>query len=110
MGLWSGGQCWGWFVGGEALEQEVQVGRGEFPLKRGGDLLVVVLEGQQSCLRLGEAGEVVRGQEFALDDRKVDLDLVEPGGVDGQVDQVQGGPGALEPAGRGLAAVAAAVV
>jgi hypothetical protein len=85
-------------VGSEAFEQEVEVGRGELPLERGGDLLVVVLEGQQRGLCLGEAAEVVWGQDFALDDREVDLDLVEPGGVDGQVDQVQGGPGALEPA------------
>jgi len=70
----------------------------------------VVLEGLQPCFYLGEAAEVVRGQDFALDDREVDLDLVEPGSVDGQVNQAQGGPLALEPAGRGLAAVAAAVI
>jgi hypothetical protein len=55
-------------VGGEAFEQEGQVGPGELPLERGGDLLVVVLEGQQPGSRLGEAGEVVRAEQFALDD------------------------------------------
>src|SRR5260221_14180235 len=99
MGLWSGGQCWGWFVGGEALEQEVEVGLGELPLERGGDLLVVGLKGQQRGFCLGEAAEVARGEDFALDDREVDLDLVEPGGVDGEVDQAQGGPLAVEAAG-----------
>src|SRR5262249_54712513 len=54
------------------------------------------------------AAEVVRRQDFAVDDREVDLDLVEPGGVYGQVDQVQGRPLALEPAGGGLAAGTAA--
>ena len=34
-------------MGGEALEQEGEVGLGELPLERGGDLLIVVLEGQQ---------------------------------------------------------------
>jgi hypothetical protein len=52
-------------VGGEALEQEVEVGGGELPLERGGDLLVVVLEGQEPGFCLGEAAEVVRGQECA---------------------------------------------
>src|SRR5260370_41479067 len=97
-----------WFAVGEALEQEVEVGLGELPLERGGELLVVILEGEQRCCCLGEAAEVVRGQDLALDDGEVDL--VEPGCVDGQVDQAQGGPGALAPAGCGLAAVAAAVV
>src|SRR5260221_7949483 len=61
-----------WFVGGEALEQEVEVGRGELPLERGGDLLVVILEGQQRCCCLGEAAEVVRAEDLALDDGEVD--------------------------------------
>jgi hypothetical protein len=37
----------GGVVGSEALEQLVEVGPGELPLERGGDVLVVVLEGQQ---------------------------------------------------------------
>lgn len=75
MSLWSGGERRGWLVGVEALEQEVEVGFGELPLEWGGDLLVVVLEGQQPCFSFGfgEAAEVVGGQEFALGDRKVDL-------------------------------------
>jgi len=73
-------------VGREALEQEGQVGLGELPLERGGDLLVVILEGQQRCFCLGQAAEVVRGQDLALDNGKVNLYLVEPGRVDGQVD------------------------
>ena len=40
----------------------------------------------------------------------VDLDLVEPAGVDGQVDEDQVAPAALEPVDRALAAVVGAVV
>jgi hypothetical protein len=46
-------------VGGEAFEEEVEVGLGELPLERGGDLLVVVVEGEQRGLGFGEAAEVV---------------------------------------------------
>src|SRR4029453_12238651 len=46
----------------------------------------------------------------AVQDREVDLHLVEPGGVVGQVDQAQRRPLALEPADGGLATVGAAVV
>jgi hypothetical protein len=74
MGRWSCGEGLRWFVGGEALEQEIEVGLGELPLERRGDLLVVVLEGQQPGFYLGEAAEVVRGQEFALDDGEVNFD------------------------------------
>src|SRR5216683_5293429 len=110
MGRWSCGEGRRWFVGGETLEQVIEVGLGELPLERGGDLLVVVLEGQQPGFYLGEAAEVVGGQEFALYDGEVNFDLVDPGCVDGQVNQAQGGPLALEPAGCGLAAVTAAVI
>jgi hypothetical protein len=46
-------------VGGKALEQELEVGLGELPLARGGDLLVV-REGQQSGLYLSGAPKSFR--------------------------------------------------
>ena len=45
-----------------------------------------------------------------MDDREVELDLVDPGGVDGEVDQAGVRPGLLDPPNRGLACVGAAVV
>ena len=48
--------------------------------------------------------------DLALDDREVDLGLVEPAGVDWGVDEGQVGPGALEAVDRALAAVGGAVV
>jgi len=53
------------------------------PLERCGDLLVVVLEGEQRCLDCCQVGEVVGGEDLALDDGEVALDLVELGGVHG---------------------------
>ncbi len=48
--------------------------------------------------------------QFALDDREVDLDLVEPAGVHRQVDEDEVGPAPLEPLDRLTAAVGGAVV
>ena len=59
---------------------------------------------------VGDVGEVVRLEHLALDDREVDLDLVEPAGVQRQVDEDEVRPAPLEPLDRALAAVRGAVV
>jgi hypothetical protein len=41
-----------------------------------------------------------RAGPLALDDRGHDLDLVQPGGVDGEVDRASVGPGGLNPVDR----------
>jgi hypothetical protein len=69
-----------------------------------------MLEARDPFLEFGQAGEVAWGERFALQDREIDLDLVQPGGVHGQVDEHEVGPGVLEAVDRALAAVAAAVV
>ena len=71
----------------EASEEFVQVGAGEGPLKWTGGLLVVVLEGQQALLESGEGGEVIGGEDLTLDDGEIDLDLVEPAGMNRGMDQ-----------------------
>jgi hypothetical protein len=78
-------------VGGQALHQLGEVGAGELPLEGRGRLLVAALEGEQPLLDGSKAGEVVGGQEFPLDHREYELDLVQPRGVDGGVDQVRRG-------------------
>ena len=83
---------------------------GELPFEGGGGLLVAPLEGGQAVFDVVEIGEVVGGEDLALDDGVVDLDLVEPGGVDGQLDQGGVGPALAEPVAGGLAAVARSVV
>jgi hypothetical protein len=74
---------------GKTAEEPVEIGAGVAPVERDRGLLVAGLEGQQSALELGEVGEVVGGQHLALQDREGDLDLVQPGRVDRQVDKGQ---------------------
>ena len=60
----------------------MEVSAVEFPLEGFGDGLVVALEAKQAILNVSDRGEVVRGESFPLDDGEVDLDLVEPAGMD----------------------------
>ena len=71
--------------GVESFEEAVEVVAGELPFERLGDLLVVSSEAEEPLFDGGEVGEVVGLQHLALDDREVDLDLVEPAGVDRRV-------------------------
>jgi hypothetical protein len=50
-------------------------------------LVVAALEVDEAALKLREVGEVVRGEHLAVDDGEIDLDLVEPRGVDRAVNQ-----------------------
>ena len=65
------------------MGEAVEVGSGELPFERGGDLLVAATERQQLLFERVEVGEVVGGVDLALGDGEVDLGLVEPAGVDG---------------------------
>ena len=71
----------------ESGQQIVQVGGGELPLERLCRGVVAQFEGCESVSDLVEAREVVGCHDFALDDGEEDLDLVQPRGVDGRVDQ-----------------------
>ncbi len=73
-----------------------KVGAGELPLERHGGGLVAVLKGEEARLNLGQRGEVIGREDFALDDGEVDFDLVEPRGMNGQVQQAELGPVALQ--------------
>ena len=66
-------------------QQCVEMRTRKLPLERARDAFVVALEVQKSLLDRFQAREVVRGERFALDDREVDLDLIEPARVHGQV-------------------------
>ena len=94
----------------EPVEQIGEVLAGEVPLERLGDFVVAVLEGVERPCELGGVLEVVGVEQLALDDRVVDLDLVEPAGVDREVDEDQRRLAALEPFHRRLAAMVRAVV
>ncbi len=64
-------------------EKAAEVRARELPLEWFGDGLVVALKIQQSFGHRVEIGEVVGREDFALHNRKVDLDLIQPTGVDG---------------------------
>ena len=104
----SGGELGGGSVG--AGEERSRSWRVNFHSNGRGDLLVAAAEGEEVLLERVEVGEVVGGEDLALDDREVDLGLVEPAGVDRGVDEDQVRPGALEAVDRALAAVRGAVV
>jgi hypothetical protein len=69
----------------------VEVVAGEGPFERASDLPLVLGERRQSVGERLEGGEVVRRQRFGLHDREIQLDLVQPGGVGGEVDQLARG-------------------
>jgi len=95
---------------GDLLDHGVELGAGEGPLEWLGDGAVVLAEVHDAPGELGQAGEVVGGQRFALHDGEVDLDLVDPRGVHRQVDQPGVGVLVGHPLDRCLAGVAGAVV
>ena len=64
-------------------EQPREVAAREGPLKGLGRLGMAHLKLEEAILDGGERREVVRGEDFAMDDREVDLELVGPTGVNG---------------------------
>ncbi len=58
------------------VEQYLKITTIEFPLERSCDCFVVQLESQQLLLNPFERGKVIRGKGFALQDRKINLDLI----------------------------------
>ena len=59
----------------------------------------MLLEPHQLVLERGEARKIVGREELALDDGEVDLDLVEPAGVDRGVDEDDVRPFGTQPSG-----------
>src|SRR6266508_3093493 len=92
-------------VGGEAVEEIVEVLGGVGPVERSGGEVVVLLEGRQPVHDLGKVVEVVGGDDLALHHGEVDFALVQPARVDGGVDQGGGGPCFGHPVDGCLAAV-----
>ena len=94
----------------DAGDELLEVVPGEGPVEGGGDLVVVVLERVEAVDDRLEAREVIWSQDFALHDGEHDLDLVQPGGVEGEVHEHEVGPLGLETVNRSLPAVGGAVV
>jgi hypothetical protein len=81
----------------------IEVGSGEFPFERRGDGLVISLETKQPILNFFERGEVVRCEHLSLDNGEVDLNLIEPTGMDRAVDGHDFGIGRWKTFDRGSA-------
>ena len=94
----------------QGREDTVQVEPGEAPFERRGDCAVAVTEGEERRRERLERGEVVGVEDLALNDAEVQLDLVEPGGVDRRVDDPDLRPALAEPRFRARTPVRAAVV
>lgn len=91
-------------MGRQLGEEGRKIGFGELPFKRFRRRFPVVLEVEQAFRELVEAGEVVRGEDLSLDDREVDLDLIEPTGMNWTMNEGEGRELLLESGDGGLAA------
>jgi len=94
----------------ELSSQPCEVGSRESPVEGRRHALVILLEAQQSLRDLLDAGEIIGGEGFALDDGEVDLDLVEPTGVNRAVDRDQVGKGVGQASHAGRPAMRGAII
>src|SRR5206468_2090341 len=68
-------------------EQRGEIAAREGPLERLRRVDVVFLEAKKPLTDSTERTEVIRREDLALDDGEIDLNLIEPTGVDGGVDE-----------------------
>src|SRR3970282_127348 len=108
--MMSRGKTQGRGHGQELSGQPCEVISRESPVEGRGHAFVVVLEAQQAIFDLGEAGEVIWGECPALDDGEVDLNLVEPTGVNVAMNWDQFGKGFGQASHAGLAPMRGAVI
>jgi hypothetical protein len=92
------------------MQQIGQVLSGEFPLEGPGNLLVVFLKGAYSLPEINKGKEVVGRKHFSLEDGEINLDLVQPTGMDGKMNDNDLGPFALKPIDGGQSSVRGSVV
>src|SRR5664280_3023364 len=69
----------------ELDEKDVQVAARKGPFEWSGGALIASLEGRQTAFEGREVGEVARREKLTLNNGEIDLDLVEPAGVDRRV-------------------------
>jgi hypothetical protein len=90
--------------------EEIFAGEGPLKLKGRGAALIVGLEGKQTLLEFGQRREIVGGENFSLNDREIDFDLIQPTGVDRGVDQNGVRPFSAETVGRLRPAMSGTIV
>src|SRR5207244_8015231 len=86
------------------------VAPGEGPFEGRCGSFIVALEGEQTLLQFGQRREIVGCEDFSLNDREIDFDLIEPTGVDWSVDEDCVGPLVAKALDSFLAAMSGAVV
>lgn len=91
-------------------EKMLKIGTVELPIERLGEALIMILEIKNPVAQDFQIREIVGGENFSLDDRKVDFDLVEPTGVDRTVDQMEVGMAVAQSFDGGWSAMGRAVV
>ena len=94
----------------ELDEKDVQVAARKGPFEWSGGALIASLEGRQTAFEGREVGEVARREKLTLNNGEIDLDLVEPAGVDRRVDQNDIRPSGPQSRGGSLAAMGGTVV
>jgi len=104
------GRCSESLAFSQTAQKSSEVGTGELPLEGLGDGFIGVLEVEKSVGDLVEVGEVVGREHFPLHDREVDLDLIEPRRMEGEMNETQVGPLAFETLYGNLTAVRASAV
>src|SRR5436190_14027253 len=78
-------------------EQRGEIAAREGPPERLRRVDVVFLEAKKPLTDRTERTEVIRREDLALDDGEIDLNLIEPAGVDGGVDEHELRPPGLQP-------------
>ena len=104
--LGSGRQAFGVELG----QERVQVAAGESPLERRSRLLVMALESQEALFEFDQRGEVIWCEDFSLNDGEIDLNLIEPTGVNRRMNQNDAGPSGSKAVGSASTTVAGAIV
>jgi len=94
----------------ELFHHCLEIATREFPLEGRSDVLIVLLEAEESVFDFRQGAEVVGGERLAFNDGEVDFDLIEPAGVDRSMHGDEIGEGGLEAPNTALAAMRRAVV
>ena len=72
---------------GDLGQEGMKIAACEGPLKRRGGPLVMALESKKMLFEIGQRGEIIRREDFSLDNREIDFNLIEPTGVNRRVDE-----------------------
>lgn len=97
-------------VFGPSGHEFLQITACELPLEGPCDLLIVLLEADDTGGDFIVGRKVGRGKRFSLEDREVDLDLVDPAGMLGQMDKGEVVQLPFESVDRALASVDCAAI